>query len=260
LWANRAQFAEVTLRTVSEQDIVEVCMPSMQGDVEDDALEALTGLTMEEKPVDIFSTPPQLDGELVTLTLLPRSRWQTLLNLEVIQQRNQPIEPPKKPEQAPFFLPTLPSVEHRFATEEKKEEKAEKKTRRDKTMTKSRSILQTKLAKLDGMGDCDDEVFDYIKSLSPPAIDVELRSLVAWKHLRQFIHVLQRRLQSHKDFEAVQTLQNVFLRIHGETLLNGRGLLPELEELLEIQEKESERILELLASSLGTLGFVRDTI
>lgn len=77
----------------------------MQGDVEDDGmsqsasssatqlmhlltgLEALTGLTIEDRPVDVFSTPPQLDGDLVTLTLLPRSRWQTLLNIEVIQVR-----------------------------------------------------------------------------------------------------------------------------------------------------------------------------
>lgn len=38
LWANRAQFAEVTLQTVSEMDITEVSMPSMQGDVEDDGI------------------------------------------------------------------------------------------------------------------------------------------------------------------------------------------------------------------------------
>ena len=48
------------------------------------ALEALQALTVEEEP-DIYSTPAQLGGDLVTLTLLPRSRWQTLLNLEVIQ-------------------------------------------------------------------------------------------------------------------------------------------------------------------------------
>jgi U3 small nucleolar RNA-associated protein 21 len=51
------------------------------------ALEALTGLAIEDKFVDVFSSPLQLDGDLVTLTLLPRSRWQTLLNLEVIQVR-----------------------------------------------------------------------------------------------------------------------------------------------------------------------------
>ncbi|KAN0077061.1 Utp21 specific WD40 associated putative domain containing protein [Tylopilus felleus] len=258
LWANRAQFSEVTLRTVSEKDITEVSLPSMQGDVEDDGLEALTGLTIEDRPVDVFSTPPQLDGDLVTLTLLPRSRWQTLLNIEVIQRRNQPTEPPKKPEQAPFFLPTLPGVEHRFAIEEK-EEKNEKKTRLDKTMAKSKSILQTKLAKLT-KGNSDDELFDYIKSLSPAAIDIELRLLTTLVHLRQFMHALKQRLQSHKDFEAVQTLQNVFLQMHGEILIDNGELLSELEELLEIQEKGSERILELGASSLGTLGFVRDTI
>jgi U3 small nucleolar RNA-associated protein 21 len=48
--------------------------------------------------------------------------------------------------------------------------------------------------------------------------------------------------------------------MHGDILLDNGELLSELEELLEIQKKESERILELLASSLGTLGFVRDTI
>lgn len=48
-------------------------------------LDALSALTSSDAPIDVFSTPPQLDGELITLTLLPRSRWQTLLNLEVIQ-------------------------------------------------------------------------------------------------------------------------------------------------------------------------------
>lgn len=96
--------------------------------------------------------------------------------------------------------------------------------------------------------------------MSPAAIDIELRSLITLNLLRQFLRALKRRLQSHRDFEAVQTLQNVFFRIHGDILLDNRELLEELEELLKIQEKESERVLELLASSLGTLGFVRDTI
>jgi hypothetical protein len=52
------------------------------------ALEALKSLTLDADPVDVFTTPDQLDEELVTLTLLPRSRWQTLLNLDVIQVRS----------------------------------------------------------------------------------------------------------------------------------------------------------------------------
>ena len=49
------------------------------------ALEALSALTVQDKDFDIYSTPTQLDEELITLTLLPRSKWQTLLNLDVIQ-------------------------------------------------------------------------------------------------------------------------------------------------------------------------------
>jgi U3 small nucleolar RNA-associated protein 21 len=91
-----------------EDDVIDISLPSMQGTAEEEndgkclrpwyvrlcaqsfvfaALEALEALTMQDKPRDVFSTPAQLDGDLITLTLLPRSRWQTLLNLEVIQVR-----------------------------------------------------------------------------------------------------------------------------------------------------------------------------
>lgn len=47
-------------------------------------VEAIVALTASD-PQDVYSTPAQLDGELMTLTFLPRSKWQTLLNIEVIQ-------------------------------------------------------------------------------------------------------------------------------------------------------------------------------
>jgi U3 small nucleolar RNA-associated protein 21 len=58
----------------------------------------------------------------------------------------------------------------------------------------------------------------------------------------------------------VQTFQNVFLRTHGDVILENPELQEELTKLKEIQGKESGRILELIASSLGTLAFVRDTL
>ena len=73
-----------------------------------------------------------------------------------------------------------------------------------------------------------------------------------------FINALSRRLLSHRDFEAVQTLQIVFLRMHGEVLIANPELRPKLEGLMEVQRKESQKVLELIASSLGTLDFVRD--
>jgi U3 small nucleolar RNA-associated protein 21 len=93
----------VSYRTIADTDVVDVSLPSTQGAAEEEgepchgllkpaahlfapaALEALKSLTIDADIPDVFTTPHQLDEELVTLTLLPRSRWQTLLNLDVIQ-------------------------------------------------------------------------------------------------------------------------------------------------------------------------------
>ncbi|EIN07245.1 Utp21-domain-containing protein [Punctularia strigosozonata HHB-11173 SS5] len=259
LWANRAQFSEVSLRSAVEDEIPDVALPSVQDYTEDDALDGLRALTVTQDSTDVFMSPPQIGEELVTLTLLPRSRWQTLLNLEVIQQRNKPKEPPKAPEKAPFFLPTLPGVEHRFAIE--KPEAAEKKpTRRlEKAAAQSESIFYKKLEAEDPEGIYED-LFTYAKTLSPAAVDLELRQLTSLDAIRQFLHALIRRLRSHRDFEAVQTLQNVFLRMHGDVIIANAELLDTLAELRSVQRRESERILELIECSAGTLGFVRDTM
>jgi len=50
-------------------------------------------LGTSQRPDDVFASPDQLAGELATLTLLPRSRWQTLLSLEVIQVGNEKHHP-----------------------------------------------------------------------------------------------------------------------------------------------------------------------
>ncbi|KAL6305314.1 Utp21-domain-containing protein [Sparassis latifolia] len=262
LWANRAQYSEVSFRSMTDvDDTVDVSLPSMQGVAEDEALEAMSSLTLnaDDDTADVFISPPQLDGDLVTLTLLPRSRWQTLLNLEVIQQRNKPKEPPKEPEKAPFFLPTLPGVEPRFAVETKQNESKKPTKRLQKAAASSESVFYQKLAAEDSNGDYG-EFFNYAKTLSPAAMDLELRSLVTLDALRTFLNCLTRRLRSHRDFEAVQTYQNVFLRMHGDVFAANPELQEELKTLQEVQRKESEKLLELLASSLGTLSFIRDTL
>ena len=79
-------------------------------------------------------------------------------------------------------------------------------------------------------------------------------------NLRLFLQALTRRLLSRRDFEAVQTFQNVFLRMHADVIVANPELQGELQGLMDVQQRESERVLELIASSLGTLGFVRDTL
>ncbi|CAG8719745.1 6140_t:CDS:2, partial [Acaulospora colombiana] len=104
LWANRAQYTEVSWRSSREveQDVQQdAVMPTLQGTEEEEgqwngsdlkssrhstdplALEGLRNLGIIES-LDIFKRPQETKGDLIELTLLPRARWQTLLHLDVI--------------------------------------------------------------------------------------------------------------------------------------------------------------------------------
>ncbi|KAI0273583.1 Utp21-domain-containing protein [Gloeopeniophorella convolvens] len=258
LWANRAQYADFPFRGVSEEEIERVDLPSMLGTAEDKALDHLSILTAQDQSQDVFGSAPRLDSELVTLTLLPRSRWQTLLNLDVIQQRNKPKEPPKAPEKAPFFLPTLPGVETRFAVQG--EEKSKKSTRRlERSSANSENVFLQNLSQEAENGTYD-TFFGYAKFLSPAAIDLEIRSLASIEALHLFLNALSQRLKSRHDFEAVQTYLSVLLRIHGDILVLNPEVRVDLEALLVLQRQESGRVVDAIASCLGTLAFLRDTL
>jgi len=239
-------------------------MPSMQSPEEGEAADMEPMLSGHvPQTTDVFLSPPQLDGELVTLTLLPRSRWQTLLNLEVIQQRNRPKEPPKQPQKAPFFLPTVGGVETRFAVEKLHDQDLRKDSAARRlnpgTTIGAEYIFNQKLSNEDVEGDYE-TFFAYVKTLSPAAIDLEIRSLSSLASQIMFAKALKRRIQSHRDFEAIQTFLNVFLRIHGDMIVANAELRSGLEELLVVQKAESARLLELMSASLGTLGFVREIL
>jgi U3 small nucleolar RNA-associated protein 21 len=106
----------------------------------------------------------------------------------------------------------------------------------------------------------DEAFFSFAKSLSPAAADLEIRSLTTVQDLRLFLNALLQRLKSRRDFEAVQTYLNLFLRLHGEILISTLELRGDLEALLSLQRQESSRLLDSIASCLGTLAFVRETL
>ncbi|KAG8598191.1 hypothetical protein GDO81_002524 [Engystomops pustulosus] len=114
LWSNKSLFSMVSLRPLpSNYEPVVVMLPGAAEEEEEEIVE------VEEVSEDMmeYESPEQLGERLVTLSLLPESRWKNLLNLDVIKRRNKPKEPPKLPKSAPFFIPTLPGLVPRFVTE-----------------------------------------------------------------------------------------------------------------------------------------------
>ncbi|SCV67376.1 BQ2448_6022 [Microbotryum intermedium] len=264
LWANRVQFSEVALGLFDEDKlgVEEVGLPSLQGVAEDENLSELTAPT-NWNDLPPFTTPDQLSDDLLTLSLMPRSRWQTLLNLDTIKQRNKPKEKPKAPERAPFFLPTLPGVKNRFdlGVDEKckreDEKMQKKKTKLDflSAMSVETEFLR-RLSSDDSSGDYE-SFFTYLKTLSPSSTDLEIRSLTLLPHLSLFLYALNRRLASHRDFEAVQAYLSLFLRIHGDVVIQNTELLEPLLSVDAMLKKEGDRLVERTARALGTLAFLR---
>ncbi|KAF8610566.1 Utp21-domain-containing protein [Ceratobasidium sp. AG-I] len=260
LWTNKAQYSDVSLQSVEEGDVAMMILPSMQGEDESEDLGELAELSLADSTKRSSGKMDQLEGELVTLTTLPRSKWQTLLNIEVIQARNKPTEAPKVPEKAPFFIPTVAGVEHKIDTgaENSKQKKSDS-HRKKSGAVRIETEFQRQMRTEDHSGTYD-TFFALAQSMSPAALDAELRSLSSLPDLALFTHALTQRLASHRDFEAVQTYLSVFLRLHGDMFTEHEELRSAMQELAVVHRRESERILELVDAGLGTLGFIRGVL
>jgi U3 small nucleolar RNA-associated protein 21 len=108
IWNNKTLFTHVPTRHISESEIADVSQPTASGEgghgLVDDAFADSEEDSEEAAPVQSLE---QLSADMMTLSMVPKSRWQTLLHLDLIKQRNKPTEAPKIPEKAPFFLPSL---------------------------------------------------------------------------------------------------------------------------------------------------------
>ncbi|KAG8870931.1 hypothetical protein FRC20_011092 [Serendipita sp. 405] len=266
LWANRAQYAEVSWRSAAEVEAEayeSTALPTVQGTREDEALDGLTALGVIESS-DVFRKPPEMDGELITLTLLPRARWQTLLNLDVIMERNRPKEAAKAPEKAPFFLPSLPGeslrldVEAKVGIEEGHTSTQKMSSRLEKNRAMETESEFQRLLRGEPHDGQYDELFKLLKILTPAAVDLELRLLITLQQQALFLRALTQRLCSHNDFEMVQTLMAVFLKLHGESLIDNVEMQGNLERLLQASRAENEKIGALINKGLGVLNFIRD--
>ncbi|RIB16195.1 Utp21 specific WD40 associated putative domain-containing protein [Gigaspora rosea] len=264
LWVNTTLFSNVTLRRIAdEEDISLVELPTTLG-IEDNSEDLFAFNSNEVNDVS-FETPEQLTEQMITLSSLPKSKWQNLLNLETIKKRNKPKEPPKAPERPPFFLPTLPGVDPKFipalALNESEEEKKQKS---DKTLKLNEIKIETEFLKVlkknHSTGEYA-EFFNFAKTLNPSAIDFELRTLSLdnnFEDLRVFLDAIKSRLKSKKDFELVQAYLNHFLKIYGDIISGNHELLgSNIESILNEHKKEWSRIDELLHYNNCILEFFR---
>ncbi|KAM3556336.1 hypothetical protein MY1884_005115 [Beauveria asiatica] len=262
LWTNKALFKHVVTRQISEKEIGVLHGPTVSGEGNVGILEGAFEDEEEDADADLVApTIDQLSSEMTTLSLVPRSRWQTLLHLDLIKERNKPKEAPKAPEKAPFFLPSAGTKQ---ALAENTDGNDDGSGSRITKLEQARleEVFSSKLRVGAESGNYE-EFIDHLKGLSPSSADLELRSLSfgsgddGTNELLHFIRALTHRLKARRDYELNQAWMTVFLRLHFDLVLGSASLLAALREWKTQQEQEGTRLNELVGYCGGVVTFLR---
>jgi U3 small nucleolar RNA-associated protein 21 len=166
IWNNKTLFRHVPMRHISEAEIATMAGPTVSGEGGQSIIDA----AFEDEVEDTENVTPafsidQLSDDLITLSLVPKARSQTLLHLDLIKQRNKPKEAPKVPEKAPFFLPSLVKAVPGQTAEEKSEDSLAEQSRIMKmNRLNSEGAFTVALRSGSESSDCKSESF-----LHPPA-------------------------------------------------------------------------------------------
>ncbi|PWW76120.1 WD40 repeat-like protein [Tuber magnatum] len=204
-----------------DSDIVDMTAPFASGEGGVGVIEAALNPQGdgEDDCTGTYTTVDQLTSNMLTMSLVPRARWQTLLNLDVIKQGNKPKEAPKTPEKAPFFLPPLGAKSDSFAPAAKEitndtnsiqpTDSQSLEAERSRVLRMSRDSGESTFTKLlREAADCNNGdytvILAHLKALSPSTADLEIRSLQV-DELVPFVRAITQRLRSRRDYELVQT-------------------------------------------------------
>ncbi|KAL4955068.1 Utp21 specific WD40 associated putative domain-containing protein [Aspergillus filifer] len=278
LWSNRSLFMPVSTRNIDVDHLMNTSLPTPSGEGGVGMIEAAFRQDYEESDDEgpVLYTQ-QLNRELLTLSIVPKSKWQTLVHMDLIKERNMPKEPPKGPEKAPFFLPapavgnTIDNDANTKPVNNSTPAELSRIAKMEVSGTPVGSRLTSLLLKGCPSGEFD-SFFAEMRSLSPARLEVEIRSLIPTlkgeqSELSAFVVALAKRLASRRDFELVNAWMAVFLRIHSDVVArcsdsNDETYSPlksALESWSRIQQAEAQRLAGLIGYCRGVVGFLRSS-
>ncbi|XP_033195290.1 WD repeat-containing protein 36 [Bombus vancouverensis nearcticus] len=234
LWSNRTLYSHISLKGVNKNDPIPTI--GLPGSMIEDTVTNEDELT--EPELDYVS-PAQLQDNLITMSGLAHSRWQNLLNIDIVRKKNKPKKPPEVPESAPFFLPTIPSLELKFDLSSVKDAEVNKKLIIHPELQNLTLFAKSLLSMEDPQLE---EVIEKFKNMSPSSIDFEIQSFSADEKtsntlLLHFMKMIYHMMEKRINFELAQAYLAVFLKYHGTTIAKDETLRNYLDILHDIQLK-----------------------
>ncbi|XP_035583712.1 WD repeat-containing protein 36 isoform X2 [Zalophus californianus] len=260
-WSNISLYSVVSLRPLPTDYIPSVVM--LPGTCQTQDVE-LSEETIEPSDEMIeYDSPEQLNEQLVTLSLLPESRWKNLLNLDVIKKKNKPKEPPKVPKSAPFFIPTVPGLVPRYAPPEQNNDPHQSKVvnlgilaqKSDFCLKLEEGLVNNKY----------EAALNLLKELGPSGIETELRSLSpdcggSVEVMQSFLKMIEMMLDRKRDFELAQAYLALFLKLHLKMLPSEPVLLEEMTKLSSQVEENWIHLQSLFNQSICILNYIKSAL
>lgn len=170
---------------------------------------------------------------MITMSTLDEARWQSILDLDTIKNRNKPLQPPKISDTAPFFIPTMMSVDFKFDLD------STFKNDNSNIQSLPETIMQTVFAqhllKAETLKDYQ-MLFDQLKCMGPSALNYEVRCLSPeaggnYELMMKFLELLNQVSKNNKNFELSQSYLGVFLKHNGCTLAQRPDAINILDEI-----------------------------
>ncbi|XP_055587163.1 WD repeat-containing protein 36 [Uranotaenia lowii] len=274
LWANKTLFTHVSMKAIKPDS--EAPLMDLPATINDENTAVLLDDTvmdvdnLEEAMDEInmsYESPPQLSQELITMSNLAASRWQNLLNLDIIKKRNRPRQAPQKPKSAPFFLPTVSGLDFQFDLNADSNQKTDESSKifqptQIEHLTSFGKLLKESLA-------VGDESFakpiEHLTKLGPSMIDYEIRNLSpldggngSISIMTGFLRMVIVMLESKHAFELAQSWLSVFLKSHGRTVVDNENLRELLDELEVAQAKGWKLLEDRLLYGMGVVSSLRN--
>jgi U3 small nucleolar RNA-associated protein 21 len=266
LWANKSLYEHIALRAIDpEAEPRNMELPNMMDFEHNDVTDMLDAIKIEQdEEGELINTeyksPAQIDSDLITMSTQAEVKWRNILSLDVIKQRNKPKEAPKKPKQAPFFLPTVAGLDIQFDVDMATENGDGSKLIKSSNF-ESLTTFGIVLKSAEG-GDFTNAISHMI-NLNPSMIDYEIRALSplgggSIGQIRKFLEMIVAMLESNENFELAQAYLALCLKVHEEIISENRELV-EILEVVEVKQNESWRnIEEKLFYGIGVVSNLRN--
>lgn len=260
LWSNNTLCSLVSLRPLpADYEPTVIMLPGIcpSKDTEEEEV-----LDSDSSEMAEYISPAQLDEHLVTLSLLPDSRWKNLLHLDIIKKKNKPKEPPKVPKAAPFFIPTIPGLVPQFSLPNTPSEAQSKVVNLGVLAQKSNFYIELENAL---ESNSYEEPVKLLRELGPSAIETELRALSPDMGgdvgvMKSFLKMISCILKSKKDFDLAQAYLALFLKLHLRLISDEPELMEEAEKVSAQLEETWMCIQTLLNQSICLLSYIKSAL